>query len=731
VSGFAVSWVTVVWSMAASACLTLAALHLLVWSRRRTAWASLLFSLASVGTAALAGCELWMMRSQTPAEYGMALRWLMAAAWVVTVSLTGFALVYLRAGRSWLAWTVVGARTLTLLADFGSAPNAAYLEISSLRQVPFLGEAVSVAHGVPNPAMPFAQLGLLLFLAFIADTSLSAWRRGDRRQALIVGGGMILVATAGMIESVLVFREIVHRPFTAAPFYLALVAAMAYQLSEDVLRASRLSDDLREREQQVALAADAADVGLWVWTTPQDTVWGTEKLNPMLGFAPGEPISGEAFLTRVHPEDRAPTRQALRRALDEKSDYSTEYRVVLPDGRQRWIATRGRVEKAEKRGSLRMLGVCMDITHRKQAEEQFHLVVEAAPSGVVLMNPEGRVVLVNRETERLFGYTRDELTGQPVDVLVPERFRGDHPGYHAGFLAAPQARAMGLGKELLARRKDGTEFACEIGLSPIERGNESLVLLAVVDVTARKRDQAEMLRLRDALAHAGRVSTMAQLASGLAHELNQPLAAILRNAEAAELLLQKSPPDLVELRAILADICKDDHRAGGVIDHMRAILTRRAQEHVELDVAELVDDVLVLVQPDAASRKVRLGVEVPESLPPVRGDRVQLQQVLLNLVLNGIDAMADVPAEQRRLVVRARPASAGTIEVAIADAGPGVAAAKLERLFEPFFTTKPNGMGLGLPISARIIQAHGGRIWAESSAAGATFYFTVPVSGAA
>jgi two-component system sensor kinase FixL len=717
--------------MAASACLTLAVMHLLVWFRRHSAWAHLLFSLSSVGTAAFAACELWMMRSQTPAEYGMALRWLMAMAWLITVSLVGFTLVYLRAGRLWLASAVFGARTLTLLADFGSAPNAAYLEISSLRRVPFLGEAVSVAHGVPNPSMPFSQLGLLLFLMFVADASLAAWRRGDRRLALVVGGSIVFFATAGTIQSVLVFREIVQAPFRVTPFYLALVAVMGYQLSLDLLRAARLSDDLREREQQISLAADAADLGLWIWTSPQDTVWATEKLHPMLGLAPGAPISKDAFLAHVHPEDREAALGALQGAMDEGSDYSSEYRLVLPDGRQKWIAAKGRVEKNASDGSTRMLGVCMDVTHRKRAEEQFRLVVEAFPSGVVVVNREGRMVLFNRETERLFGYTRDELAGKPVELLVPERFRGDHPAYRAGFLAAPRARAMGLGKELFARRKDGTEFPSEIGLSPIEGGDEALVLVAIVDVTARKQDEAEMNRLRDDLAHAGRVSTMTQLGSGLAHELNQPLGAILRNAEAAELLLQQSPPDIAEVRAILADICKDDHRAGDVIDHMRDLLKRRGLERAELDVGGLVDEVLVLVQADASRRNVRLSVEVPRSLPPVLGDRVQLQQVLLNLILNGMDAMAAVAPEGRRLVVRARAADAGMIEVAIADVGPGVAAAKLQRLFEPFLTTKSEGLGLGLPISAGIIGAHGGKIWAESSPAGATFYFTVPVSGRA
>jgi two-component system sensor kinase FixL len=604
-----VSWVTVVWSMAASACLTLAGMHLLIWARRRSAWGNLLFSLASVGTAAYAGCELWMMRSQTPEEFGTAVRWLHVPVWLIIVSLVAFQRVYLRAGRLWLAWTVFGARTLALLLDFGPAANLNYREVSALRHVPFLGEAVSVGEGARNPWMVVGQLSLMLFVVFVVDASLAAWRRGDRRQALVVGGSLVFFATGGVIESVLLLWGIVQAPLTATLLYMGLVAAMGYQLSDDVLRAARLTDDLRERDQQMTLAADAADLGLWVWTTPQDTVWGTEKLNPMLGFAPGEPISGESFLTRVHPEDREPTRQALRRALDEKSEYSTEYRVLLPDGRQRWIAARGRVETPARGGAVRMLGVCMDIT-------------------------------------------------------------------------------------------------------------------------ARKQDEAEMLRLHADLAHASRVSTMAQLASGLAHELNQPLGAILRNAEAAQLLLQSRAPDLEEVRAILVDICKDDHRAGEVIDHMRALLKRRGLERVELDFAELVNEVLVLVQPDAGSRKVRLAVEVPATLPPVRGDRVHLQQVLLNLVLNGMDAMTDVPAEQRRLVVRAR-ADAGTVEVAIADAGHGVVPAKLERLFEPFFTTKADGMGLGLPVSASIIGAHGGRIWAESSPAGATFYFTVPVGGEA
>ena len=722
------SWVTIVWSMVASASLTLAAMHFLVWARRRTARAHLFFSLSAAGVAAYAACELQMMRAETPSEFGLALRWAHVPVWVIIVSLVAFARLYLGAGRLWLAWTVCGVRTLALLLNFGPAPNLNYLEISALAHRPFLGEMVAVGEGVRNPWGRLGPLNLLLLATFVVDASLAAWRRGDRRQALAVGGSMAFFAAGATIESVLVLGGIVEAPLTASLLFLGVIGVMGYQLSDDLLGAARLSDDLTEREQQIALAADAADLGLWIWSGRQDAVWATERLRPMHGLGPAEPISRDSFLEHLHPEDREPTRQALRRALQEGSDYSTEYRVIPPNGRPRWIAASGRVEKSPSDGAVRMLGVCMDITERKQAQEQFRLVVEASPSGVVLVDGQGRVVLVNAETERLFGYTRGELIGMSVETLVPERLRGDHPGHRQGFFAAPRARPMGFGRELFARRKDGTEFAVEIGLSPIAGADGPLVLAAIVDVTVRRQDEVELGRLRDNLAHAGRISLLAQLASGLAHELSQPLGAILRNAEAAELLLQVATPDLDEVRAILADVCKDDHRAGEVIDHMRALLKRRGLARARLSVAELIGEVLVLVQPDAASRKVSLGVEVQKALPPVTGDRVQLQQVLLNLIINAMDAMAEVPVEARRLVVRARQTDLGTVEMAVADAGHGVPPAKLARLFEPFATTKPDGLGLGLPISAGIVRAHGGRIWAESGPAGATFYFTVPMT---
>ena len=247
----------------------------------------------------------------------------------------------------------------------------------------------------------------------------------------------------------------------------------------------------------------------------------------------------------------------------------------------------------------------------------------------------------------------------------------------------------------------------------------------VTDVTARKKAELEAQRHRDELAHAGRVSVMGQLASALAHELNQPLGAILRNAEAAELFLQGIPPDLQEVRGILADIRKDDQRAGEVIDGMRALLKRREFQWSELDLNVLVEEVASLVRPDAERRRVKLGLDLAPTLLSIRGDRVQLQQVLLNLLLNAMDATTSNAPEDRQVIVCTRYFD-GQAEVAVTDSGDGIAPENLEHLFEPFFTTKTNGMGLGLAISHNIIEAHRGHIRAENNShGGATFRITL------
>lgn len=254
-----------------------------------------------------------------------------------------------------------------------------------------------------------------------------------------------------------------------------------------------------------------------------------------------------------------------------------------------------------------------------------------------------------------------------------------------------------------------------------------LIIALLVQRFRRRQAQSALREHRLQLAHAGRVSALGQLASALTHELNQPLGAILRNVEAAELLLERDPPDYAEVRAILADIHKDDIRAGEVIDRMKVLLKRRNPESKRLAIGELATEVVKFVRADAAVRKIECALEIPSDLPTAQGDRVHVQQVLLNLMLNGMDAMNDTPQHERRLLVSARLADSGEVEVAVSDSGPGIPADKLPQLFEPFFTTKPNGMGMGLAISRNLIEALGGRIWAENRpCGGACFRFTLP-----
>ena len=260
---------------------------------------------------------------------------------------------------------------------------------------------------------------------------------------------------------------------------------------------------------------------------------------------------------------------------------------------------------------------------------------------------------------------------------------------------------------------------------------QAITIAALLVQRKRKQNaEAEILRQRTELAHASRVSMMGQLASALTHELNQPLGAILRNAEAAEVYLQAAPPDLKEVHAILTDIRRDDQRAGDVIDRMRSLFQRQKLTLGTLDLRDLVADTLAMVRPDAAARQVSLTAEIPPQLPAAQGDRVYVQQVLLNLIFNAMDALHTVPASRRSVAVGLTRTKSGNLQITVSDGGTGISPEHAVHIFEPFFTTKSNGMGMGLAISKTIIEAHGGEIWMHSRATeGTTFTFLLPPAG--
>ncbi len=341
--------------MVASACLTLAVIYFLVWCRNRTAWAHLLFSLTAASTTAYAFCELWLMRTQTPAEFMAATRWAQLGIFFLFVSITWFVRIYLRAGRSWLAWTITGLRTFYLLLTFLAGINVNYLEVSSLRHVRFLGESVTAfGGGVRNPWTLFGQFATLLMLVFVVDASVIAWRRGDHRMARMVGGSVVFFFVAGLGTSSVVFWGNIQGPLVVSLCYLGLVVVMGYELSRDLLRASQLVRELeaseaglRESEARMSLAVDVADFGIWIRDLVRNEVWASGKWRELFGFAPSEPLAFDAILTRLHPNDRESLAHAHSMAIDGANEgtYQAEYRLLLPDGTTRWIASRGRVER--------------------------------------------------------------------------------------------------------------------------------------------------------------------------------------------------------------------------------------------------------------------------------------------------------------------------------------------------------------------------------------------------
>ena len=603
------SLVSILWPMVAATSLTLGVTHLIVWWQNRDKPERLWFFFMTVATAGMAFTELRMMNAATGGEFGYALRWNHVPVLMNFFAVIGFLMVYMRAGRPWLAGLAIGTRSISTAINFLVHPNINFREITGVRQVSFLGDEVSLAIGRPNPLMVLAQFGLLLVLIFTIDVTVTVWRRGERRRALLVGGSIIFFILAGTIQAVLSHWGFVNVPAIGSVYFLGMIVVTAFDLSFEMWRAVRLAEELGESERRMTLAAEAGNLGLWIRDVPRDEIWANRQWRDLFGFAPDERLELDRVLHRLHPDDREEIERTMAAAVECGGRYDVEYRVDLPDGRIRWIASHGRIETDAKGRPLRMLGVSRDCTERRDAE-------------------------------------------------------------------------------------------------------------------------LETQRLRQEIAHVGRVSMMGQLASALAHEINQPLGAILRNAEAAELFLRHESPDLDEIRAILADIRRDDQRAATVIGRMRSLLKRHDLAVRPVEVDELFGEVGSLLRGDAAARQVKLELLAPHDLPPVLGDRVHLQQVLVNLILNGMDALNGAAVEDRRVSVAAQLAAGQMIEIAVSDSGPGIPTGKIASVFEPFFTTKLSGMGMGLPISQNIIEIHGGRLWAENDATGggAVFRFTLPIT---
>jgi two-component system, LuxR family, sensor kinase FixL len=487
----------------------------------------------------------------------------------------------------------------------------------------------------------------------------------------------------------------------------------------------------RQSEAWFRLLADTVPV--MVWTSGTDMLCDFFN-EPWLAFTGRtlEQENGNGWSQGVHPDDLAACLQTYSASFQARRPFTMEYRLRRADGEYRWLLDHGVPRYTPDGRFAGYIGSCIDLTERRQAEERFRAVVEAAPHAMIMADAAGTITLANAQAAAVFGYRPPELVGRRVEALVPERLHAPYARERDRYLAEPKPRVMGAGRELYGRRKDGREVPLEIDLNPVRTAEGLFVLASIVDLTERRQAELEAARQREELAHLSRVLVAGELSGALAHELNQPLTAILTNAQAAQRLLAQGAAEPAELQDILTDTVEASHRATQVIRRLRLLLKKGEVQRLPLEVNEVVGNALKLMRSDLARRRVSVEVDLARPLPAVVGDAVQLQQVLLNLLVNGCEAMAGVEGPERRLRVRTERTDAEGVRVSVVDRGGGIPADQQERVFEPFFTTKGQGMGLGLAICRTIIAAHGGKLWATANPeGGATFQFTLPPSGGA
>ncbi len=367
----------------------------------------------------------------------------------------------------------------------------------------------------------------------------------------------------------------------------------------------------------------------------------------------------------------------------------------------------------------------------EENEKRYRVVVQTANDAVVSADESGAIQFANPATSRIFGYESTELIGKPLTALMPKSFGKLHENGFRRYLATGQRHINWKGTEFTGLRKNGQEFPVEVSFGELSKEGHRVFTGFIRDISERKQAEEAQQALQMTqveLARVSRLTTMGELTASIAHEVNQPLTAVTNNGNACLRLLAARNLEPEVLRRALEEIVADGTRASAVLARIRAFIKKTPAEKNELDLNEVIQEVLPLVGRALDENRVRLERQLTDALPLVLADRVQLQQVLLNLIVNGIEAMTAITNRPRLLWVESRIEESGDILVAVRDSGTGLDS-KADRVFTPFFTTKANGMGMGLRISRSLIEGHGGRLWAAPNFPhGAVFSFTLPVA---
>ena len=524
-----------------------------------------------------------------------------------------------------------------------------------------------------------------------------------------------LILIVGLLFSILV----------AVVVYLARVARVrSRQLQDTASRLATLFQNLP------GMAYRCAEQPNW----PLEFV--SEGCYELSGYSHSEFEDHSVYWSElIHPDDRDYVQRRVRKAIDAADAFEIEYRIVTRASEERWVWERGRAVTSELSDSICIEGFISDITDRKRAETALvearafsEAVVDTAAEAVITIGSSGTIETFNRAAQKMFGYSFEEAQNMNVGMLMPRRHDSDHDRYIARYLETNEPRIIGTGREVNAQRKDGVIFPIHLSVSEVRNREDCKFVGLIRDISRERAAENEARQHREQLAHVDRLNMLGEMAAGIAHEINQPLTAISLLAQAGQRMLVNDDPE--RLPELFEKLTTQAQRAGAVIERMQTMARQRDSKKEIVDCNVLVEEVANLAETEARIRDMTIKVVTERELPSVAVDTVQIQQVALNLLRNGMEAMRSVDCRHGdTITLGTRLRDDGDVEIQVVDSGCGVSKAAAQKIFTPFSTTKETGTGMGLSISRSIVTSHGGQLdFQNNNSSGATFFFTLPVA---